>query len=327
MIPSQIQQALASAITANRPVFIWGAPGVGKSDTVRQVAAGLNRDLVDIRAVLLDPVDLRGLPHINEDHRAHWCPPAFLPTSGSGLLFLDELNAAPPLVQAACFQLVLDRRLGEYELPPGWTVVAAGNRESDRAAANRMPSALRNRFVHLEFDVDLSDWVAWALRAGLMTEIIAFIRLRPTLLHDFDPRKDDRAFPTPRSWHMASDLLQSKPNPSLEMELLAGTVGEGAAAEFMGFLRIFRTLPSPDSILMDPANAPTPEDPATLYALTGALARQASEQNMDRLVQYANRLPDEFSVMLIRDALRINPEVVNTRAYIQWASDHQDVLI
>jgi MoxR-like ATPase len=158
--PTEIRKALETLIPLQQPAFVWGAPGVGKSDTMRQVTAALNRVLIDIRAVLLDPVDLRGLPSINGDSRAHWCPPAFLPTGGEGVLFLDELNAAPPLTQAACYQLVLDRQLGEYRLPDGWTVIAAGNRETDKAVTHRMPSALANRFVHLDFEVNLDDWVA-----------------------------------------------------------------------------------------------------------------------------------------------------------------------
>jgi MoxR-like ATPase len=326
MKPSSIKTALITAINANRPAFLWGAPGVGKSDIVRQVAEATSRHIADIRAVLLDPVDLRGLPSI-QNGRAHWCPPAFLPTEGSGILFLDELNAAPPSVQAACYQLVLDRKLGEYQVPPGWWIVAAGNNETDRAVTNRMPSALRNRFVHLNFEADLDDWVAWALQAGIMTEVIAFLRYKPGLLHDFDPKRDDKAFPSPRSWHFASDILQALPDASTEFELLKGTLGEGAAAELYGFLRIFRDLPNPDAILLNPESAVVPKDPATLYALTGALARKASEQTMERLVTYAGRLPAEFSVMLIRDCQAQNPQVANTRAYIQWTSDHKDVLI
>ena len=152
MTPSQIFSALHTLLSAHQPVFLWGAPGVGKSQVVAKVAADRGMALRDIRAVLLDPVDLRGLPRL-ENGRAEWCPPAFLPgpdDSEQGIIFLDELNAAPPLVQAACYQLVLDRRIGEYRLPDGWSIIAAGNREKDKAVTHRMPSALANRMVHLE---------------------------------------------------------------------------------------------------------------------------------------------------------------------------------
>lgn len=338
MKSNDVKQAVKLCYKARRPFFLHGAPGVGKSDTLRQAGNELDVEVRDIRATLLDPVDLRGLPTIaeNEDgskfKQTLWAVPDFLPTTGSGILFLDELNAAPQATQAACYQLILDRRLGDYTLPAGWLVCAAGNRETDRAVVHRMPSALANRLVHLDFDVDNDAWTQWALGADIMTEVIAFLRFRPALLHQFDPAKNEKAFPTPRSWQFVSDLLKKEPPQAVEFDLLRGTVGEGAAAELSGFLRVFRNLPNPDSVLMAPATAPVPDmrtkdGPATLYALCGALARKASEQTMPNLVVYANRLPDEFSVLVIRDAERQCPDVRNTRAYIDWASRHAEVLV
>lgn len=327
MKASHIVLALKRAIFAKRAAFIWGAPGVGKSQVVAQVARGMKLDLIDVRAVLLDPVDLRGLPHINGDNKAHWCAPEFLPSDGEGILFLDELNAAPPLVQAACYQLVLDRKLGEYTLPDGWIVIAAGNRDEDRAVTHRMSSALESRFVHMEFDVDLDDWVSWALSNDVVTELISFLRYRPNLLHDFDPKRKSKGFPTPRTWELVSDLMKTKPEDEVEFELYKGTVGEGAAAELVGFLKIFRNLPNPDLILMNPDSVAVPTDPATLYALVGALVRKVSDQTFDRLVRYFNRMPAEFSVLAMRDSLKVNKELVNTKAFIDWSSKHSEVLI
>ena len=327
MKPTSISRELEILIKIQRPGFMWGPPGIGKSNVMAQVTDKLKLELQDVRAVLLDPVDLRGLPAINGDKKAHWCTPDFLPTKGKGVLFLDELPAAPPLVQAACYQLVLDRKLGEYTLPKGWTVMAAGNRETDRAVTHRMPSPLKSRFVHLDFEVDLEDWVAWALKAGIMTEVIAFMRWRPELLHQFDPRKNDNAFPTPRTWEFVSDIMKAKPDEDIEYDLVQGTVGEGAAAEFVGFLRIFRNLPDPDAVLMDPQNADVPGDPATMYALCGALARKASDQNIERLVKYSHRIPKEFSVMMVRDGKNHNPDIQQTRAFIEWGSQNKDVLM
>ena len=327
MKASNVKLALKSASTANVATFIWGAPGVGKSQVVSQVAKENNLQFIDVRAVLLDPVDLRGLPYINGDHKAHWCAPDFLPTAGEGILFLDELNAAPPLVQAACYQLVLDRKLGEYTLPEGWRIVAAGNRESDKAVTHRMPAPLANRFLHLQFDVDLNDWVAWALAHKIKTEVIAFLRFRPELLHKFDPKSADKGFPSPRSWEFVSRALDQNPDPSIEFDLIRGIVGEGAAVELMSFLKIFRTLPSPDRVLMNPEGEEVPSDPATLYALVGALVRKASEQTFDNLVKYFNRLPAEFSVLAVKDCIAADQGLVNTRAYISWAHLHANVLI
>jgi hypothetical protein len=205
MKPSEISSSLQLLSRIQKPAFLWGPPGAGKSQVVAQVAAALSIRLIDIRAVLLDPVDLRGLPTV-EHGKAAWAIPAFLPEDGAGILFLDELNAAPPLVQAACYQLVLDRALGDYRLPDGWTVFAAGNREGDRAVTSRMSSALANRFVHLPFEPDLDDWSCWAMGPGdLRPEVVAFLRWRPELLHRFDPA--EKAFPSPRAWASVSHIL------------------------------------------------------------------------------------------------------------------------
>lgn len=327
MKPSYIKSSLSAAIRARRPVFLWGPPGVGKSQVVAQVAAGSGLRLVDVRAVLLDPVDLRGLPHINGDGRAHWAIPDFLPKDGQGIIFLDELNAAPPLVQASCYQLILDRKLGEYSLPDSWSIIAAGNRETDRAVISRMSSALANRFIHLNFEVDLNDWVSWALSASIQVEVMAFIRFRPALLHVFDPLKNEKTFPSPRTWEYVSDILKVNPDPGVEFELIAGTVGEAAAAEFMGFLKIYRELPDPDAVLVDPAGSPVPADPAALYAICGALSRKSSMSNFGRVVQYGGRLPVEFSVLLVRDSVKLHPEVQKSRAFIEWSSTNSQILI
>ncbi|WP_419785948.1 AAA family ATPase [Pseudodesulfovibrio sp.] len=326
MNAGRIKTSLKTLIPLRQPVFLWGPPGVGKSQVVAQVAAELGLALTDIRAVLLDPVDLRGLPTV-KDGVAHWCPPAFLPTSGEGILFLDELNAAPPLVQTACYQLVLDRRVGEYTLPEGWTVIAAGNRETDRAVTHRMPSALANRFVHLDFTVDAETWLAWAEESGLAEEIRAFIRFRPNLLHDFDPKRDIKAFPSPRSWEFAARILASRPDADVETALLKGTVGAGAAVEFAGFARMYRQLPDPDAVIDRPDTAAVPKEPATLYALCEALAKRAGEDTAEGIVTYAGRLPSEFGVLLVRDAVRQHRGVVETPAFSDWATANSDVLL
>lgn len=329
MTPSQIFSALHTLLSAHQPVFLWGAPGVGKSQVVAKVAADRGMALRDIRAVLLDPVDLRGLPRL-ENGRAEWCPPAFLPgpdDSEQGIIFLDELNAAPPLVQAACYQLVLDRRIGEYRLPDGWSIIAAGNREKDKAVTHRMPSALANRMVHLEFDVSLDDWILWAQQAGIRWEVIAFLRFRPKLLHDFDPLSSGKAFASPRSWAFLSGILDANPDPDVEYELFRGTVGDGAAAEFMGFLRVWRGLPSVEDILANPADALVPDDPAALYAVCEALSEKAADGTVNALVTYAGRLPSEFGVLLMRDAVCRDERIVRTSAFADWAQANAHVLM
>ena len=206
MKPSELLEALRALIPERVPLHIWGACGVGKSQIVGHVAADLAWQFLDIRAVQYDPVDFRGLPRVSSN-LTEWVPPKFLPTSGEGILFLDELTAAPQLTQAACYQLVLDRKLGDYQLPEGWVVIAAGNPASERGVHFSMPRPLRNRFVHLTLEPDFEDWCKWAIRASIRPEIVAFLRFKPALLHDANATSDINAWPTPRSWEMASNVL------------------------------------------------------------------------------------------------------------------------
>ena len=324
MKASSVASALSVLIRARQPVFLWGGPGVGKSAVVGQLAKALKLRLQDVRALLLDPVDLRGLPFLGQDGRSKWAAPEFLPQDGEGILFLDELNAAPAMVQASCYQLVLDRKLGEYTLPEGWAIVAAGNRDSDRAVTTRMPTPLRNRFVHLEFEVDLQEWSEWAIQKGIRPEVIAFLRFRQELLSAFD--RDASAFPSPRSWEFVSRILRAAPDQSVEHELFAGAVGAGAATEFSAFLKTFRELPNIDAILMNPLKEPVPENAAAQYAVASALAHCASDTNFDRLCTYLGRMPTEFSVLCVRDASLREPAVRHTPGYTKWAIENHHVL-
>ncbi len=323
----QASRAAGAYLDADIPAFLWGAPGVGKSDAVAALARARGLPLIDLRATLLDPVDLRGLPHVDANGAAAWAPPAFLPRAdrdgAEGILFLDELNAAPPSTQAACFQLILNRRLGEYALPAGWRILAAGNRQSDRAAAQRMPSALANRFAHVDVDPDPETWAAWANGAGIEPVVVAFIRFRPSLLHAM-PATDARAFPTPRAWASVSRLVYQPAD--LRLPLIAGLVGDGAAAEFEGFVRVFLSLPSLRDILADPAGARVPTDPATLYAVSTAIARKADRANFGAVLTYAGRLPKEFEILTAVDATRRDKTLCETPAYVGWISRNAEVL-
>jgi hypothetical protein len=311
------------------PTFVWGPPGVGKSDSVRMVARDMGIPVIDVRAILLDPVDLRGLPHV-ADGLAHWALPSFLPREERdgprGILFLDELNAAPPSTQAACFGLVLDRRLGDYQMPAGWRIVAAGNRQSDRAAAQRMPSALANRFAHIDVTHDIESWKRWANGAAINPVVVAFLSFRPELLHKMDGNASDlRAFPTPRSWAQVAKVADAP--DSIRQSLVAGLVGAGAAAEFEGFVRTFRNLPRLADILADPAGAMVPSDPAALYAVSTGLGRVATAANMGAVVTYAGRLPREFDVLTVVDAVRRDSSLAETAGFVVWATRNQGVTI
>lgn len=340
MRPSQIAIALNHLIDANQPVMLHGSPGVGKSDVVRQVAKQRGIDLIDLRLSQLDPVDLRGVPSVDtKRHITTWNTPSFLPTDGKGILFLDEINSAAQATQAAAYQLVLDRKLGDYVLPPGWAIIAAGNRSTDRAIVNQMSTALKNRFTHINYEVNIDDWCDWALRNDIAVEVLGFIRFRPMLLNEFEQRneskeekervqrlKDAQAFATPRSWEFLSKVVQQKPASDIEYELYSGIVGEGAAAEFMGYLKYYRDLPNLDALLMNPGAAKVPTEPATLYALATGLATKATQDNMERVVKYALRLPAEFQVLLMKDAIARDSDLTQTKAFNDWAIRNAEVL-
>ncbi len=248
-----------------------------------------------------------------------------LPTKGKGILFLDELNSAAPATQAAAMQLTLTGKIGDYTLPAGWSILAAGNRESDRSVVNRMPAALSNRFVHLDIEVSLDDWSSWALDNGMPTELISFIRFRTNLLHA--PDYTQRAFPTPRSWAFASQIIDSGLDRDTEFEVLKGTVGEGAAAEFSAFLQVYRDLPTIDEIMLNPDKVAIPDSPATLYALSSAIGAKAKKDTFDRLMQYVGRMPVEFQVVTVRDACRQTAGVASTKAFIKWGIDNSSIVM
>src|SRR3989344_1760135 len=306
-------------------VFIWGPPGVGKSRVCRQVTTEEKIDFVDLRLALMDPTDLRGIP-IPENGKAKWLPPSALPTEGRGILFLDELNLAPPLVQASAYQLVLDRKLGEYELPKDWCVIAAGNKIEHGANAYRMAVPLRNRFVHIDFETHVDDWREWAIRSGVKSEVIEFISFRPDLLFQFDPRRHENAFPTPRSWEFASKILKSQNGLSNEIvhKVIEGTVGMGAAAEFKGYLQIRADLPAINSILNGKDYIPDQVDVAC--ALATALVIQSNTEQIDRVLRYSEKLQAEVTVLigkLLAIKYKNNQQLLTSRPYwAVWAKKH-----
>ena len=326
--PTLLKKSLTeNIIPAGLSAFITGAPGIGKSDIIRSVAKQTNRDVIDIRASLLDPVDLRGLPSVG-DGITSWNKPDFLPTEGDGVIFLDEINVAPKLVQGALYQLVLDRKLGDYEVPDGWAVVAAGNRKEDRAIVQDAGTALGTRFIHLELEPNLDDFTEYAVQddSGIATEVLAFIRFRPELLHKFSA--DEKTHPTPRTWSFVSRIFDTNPDRALRLPLYSGCVGEAAAVELVGFLDIMERIPSIDEVLMDPDGAEVPEaqDVAVLYALTAALAKKATKENVAKVFQYLKRLPEEFGGFAAKAMVGRDKNLSRTKAFTQYAVNNQDVL-
>lgn len=323
LTPQALSACIPAYIDARVPLYVHGAPGIGKSSIWQQAAQTAGMRLHDVRVSQLDPVDLRGLPTVTATATT-WRHPDWLPgTEDPAILLLDELSDAPPSMQSALYQLVLDRRIGDWRAPDALYIAAAGNRQSDRAAAGRMSTALASRFAHCTLSVSLADWCAWAINAGIRPETIAFVRFRPTLLHDFDAARtlQETAYPCPRTWELASRMTGTTA-PEHEPTVLAGIVGQGAATEYVGFLRIFRKLPAPESILMNPSTATVPTDPSTLWALLTALATRTSQGTAPALLQYAGRLPDEWSAMLTRDMITRCPEIQSTRSFVEWCTEH-----
>jgi MoxR-like ATPase len=272
MTPNELKDYLNRLVRKNLQIsaMIWGPPGIGKSSIVGQLTQSHNIDFVDVRLSQLAPTDLRGLP-VAEDGISKWYPPEFLPRDGKGILFLDELNMAPPAMQGVAQQLILDRRVGSYTVPEGWFVWAAGNRKEDRAAVFDMPTPLANRFLHLQVESDFDSFKAYALETGVHEQILAFLSFRSTLLHKIDPQQP--AWPSPRSWMMASALH------FVGLEI-APAVGLGAAAEFDAFIALYKTLPNLTPILEgNGERIAFPTEPSARYATAIGLTVRAADAN------------------------------------------------
>jgi len=325
-----LKETIKSLFPITRTLSIEGAPGGGKTTIVHEVAQELDIPCIErhMPTMLVEDFGILYPDGSPDSQRLSYRLPDWFPVKGKapeqGILLFDDRNQAGPDLQKVLANICQARTLHGVPMPDGWMVVSTGNRQSDRAGANRVLSHLRNRETVLELETHLDDWTAWAINHGVKPEVISFIRFRPGLLHDFDPQRDQNA--TPRAWvDGVSDVLGTVPAEA-EFECFKGAVGEGAAAEFVGFVRIFRKLPNPDAILLNPQTADVPKDPATLYALSGALAQRATESNFERVCQYSERMPPEFSVLIISYAARRNPDLANTQAFTKWSINHQDVL-
>lgn len=326
------RSVLANFARGNRLVpFIVGKPGGGKSSLAREIVTALNIDperITEFNPSLRDPVDIMGLPRVDGEHSS-WLPPSeFWRIRDDGTdrpcaLIIEEMSDASVPMQNPLCRVVLDRMAGELKLHPKLHIIATGNRTEDKSGATRMTTKLGNRMQTLTFDENLDDWCNWALDNDIAVEMIQFMRFRPNMLSDFDPNRAIN--PTPRSWEMANQVDTTLPS-DLYFANITGCVGEGAAAEYTGFKRIFESLPDIDGILLNPSKANVPEDMPVLFALTGALAHRTSKDNYDRLVEFVNRMPAEFQVMYTLDAKKLKPEIVNTKAFVRWAVKNANVL-
>ena len=326
-VVESLSTAYCSAINKCLPVRIlpsvmmWGAPGVGKSQAVRQIAKEIERGtgkrtvVTDVRLLLFNPIDLRGIPTANEDKTlAVWLKPQIFQMDPSdhivNILFLDEISAAPQSVQAAAYQITLDRVVGEHKLPENCIVIAAGNRVTDKSVAFKMPKALANRLLHIQVEGSFTAWKQWAIEHGIHPKVVGFLSFRQNYLMAFDGSNDDLAFATPRSWEMVSNLLFAVSDDVEKMyPMVAGLVGAGVAAEFRMWEKVYKELPNIEDIF-NGRNPTMPKNTDSMYALTASMTAYAREHKTDlrrigNSIAYATRMPPDFATILMRDYMYI----------------------
>jgi MoxR-like ATPase len=349
MNSQQLIQAIRVAYFASEPVFIWGPPGIGKTDCVAQACAVLGAmlvkekklkkasdfGLVDFRMAMRDPTDIKGFPMPDQATKTmRFFRDAELPTDGYGIVFMDELNSSAPATQAAGMQLTLknhkgEHRIGDYVLPPGWTVAAAGNRETDRGVVHRMPTPLANRFTHLNLEVDAKSWVEYALHHDISAELIAWIRFKEGLLFKFDPKLDSKAFPTPRSWVRTEKFVNADVPDPVKVELIKGTVGDGPGTEYWAFRKLIDQLPTLEEIRLNPSKTKVPghDQLSARYAITTLMGANASESSFEAFLEYGERMDKEFQAVFVRDALAREPKLRTAKVYTKWALKNADVIL
>jgi len=316
--PNEAKSAIRKCLKKQRPVFMWGPPGIGKSDIIKQLGEESGRPVIDVRLSLWEPTDIKGIPYYNaQSNTMTWAPPAELPTDeeSDAILFLDELNSAPPATQAAAYQLILNRRVGTYRLPKGVSIVAAGNRETDKGVTFRMPAPLANRFLHLELRVDYDDWHQWAVMNRIHEQVVGYIGFAKQDLYDFDPKSSSRSFATPRSWSFVSELLDDDDvSESTLTDLVSGAVGEGLAVKFMAHRKVAKQMPKPEDILAGKVDKCNIKEISAMYSLTISLCYELQEEvkkktkNWDQMADnffgfMMDNFPTEIVVMGAKTAL------------------------
>lgn len=332
---------LTTRVLTNSPrqaVMVWGAPGCGKSHMATQglpQSLGLapfgqsDSPVRMFRPSNHDPVDLTGLPRVTE-HSTSWVTPDFLlelnhlaETHGRAIFVLDEINQAVPMMFNTLNGLILDRQIAEFKLDDRVHLICTGNRQTDKAASNRMPSHTANRLCHFDMESDLNGWTKWALDSNIPLWVIAFLQFKPALLNAFDP--DKRENPTERSWEMFARAAGNDLPQEMTATLAKAFVGEGAATEVAIFRRDMEEMPDPNQVLLDPKGTPVPPKLSVKYAICTALAERATRGNFDSIVTYLGRMPQEFEVLGVRAAYQRNKEVSGTRAFIEWSTRNSNV--
>lgn len=319
-------------------VMLWGPPGVGKSQAIRQLAeeielnTGKKTVVTDVRLLLFNPIDLRGIPTSNADKTlAIWLKPQIFQMDDNpdivNILFLDEISAAPQSVQAAAYQITLDRVVGEHRLPDNCIVIAAGNRVTDKSVAFKMPKALANRLLHIEVEGNFMSWKIWAISKGINPKVVGFLSFRQNYFMGFESHTDDLAFATPRSWEMVSNLLNFVCDDVEKMySLISGLVGTGVAVEFRTWCNVYKDLPDINEIFEGKMpHVPTSTD--AMYALVSSMTAYAREHRDDMAkitnsIKYADRLPPDFSTVLMKDYMYLEKgykeKLMRLPEFVKW---------
>ena len=300
--PNDAKRSIRKCINIQRPVFMWGPPGIGKSDIVKQIGQDEGRDVIDIRLSLWEPTDIKGIPYYNSQlNTMTWAPPSELPTDpeSTAILFLDELNSAAPATQAAAYQLILNRRVGTYVLPKGVSIVAAGNREADKGVTFRMPSPLANRFVHIELKTDYEDWLQWATNNRVHEQVVGYLGFAKQDLYDFDPKSSSRSFATPRSWSFVSELLVDDDLPENTLtDLVAGAVGEGLAVKFMAHRKVAKQMPKPEDILSGKVKKSNIKEISAMYSLAVSMCYELQTADQKKVKDWDSMADNFFAFMM-----------------------------
>lgn len=332
--PTELKEAIYDCFEVRQPVMIWGPPGIGKSDIIHEIGAETNRRVIDIRLALWEPTDIRGIPYFDsESKEMKWAAPSELPkvVTDNSIVFLDEMPSAVPTVQAGAYQLILNRKIGEYQLPPAVDIVAAGNRENDRGISYKMPAPLANRFTHVELKPNFNCWLNWAIKNDIDSSIVAYLSWSKKDLYDFNPKSASKAFATPRSWTFANKFItkgkRSKSSESLLTALLAGTIGEGLAISFMTFKKTTAKLPKVEDILSGKLKKFSyKKDISLLYSIIANCCLELKETINDKnWLNYVDNFyrfmldnfPQEVIVMGVKTSIRnyklpIDPEKLTT---------------
>ena len=306
----QARKSILAAFRTRRPLFLWGAPGIGKSELVAGITEELGGFMIDLRLGQMEPTDIRGIPFYNKElNKMDWAAPVDLPDQALAdqypiiVLFLDEMNSASPSVQSAAYQLVLNRRIGKYVLPENVVMVAAGNRESDKGVTYRMPTPLANRFIHQEMKVDFTSWLDWAAANKIHTDVVGYLSFAKQDLYDFDAKSASRAFATPRSWTFVSELLyDSELDDETATNLIAGTVGEGLAVKFAAHRKVSARMPKPEDILSGKVTDLNVKEVSAMYSLVTSMCYElqaAVENKVDNNKFHA--MADNFFAYMMKN--------------------------